>query len=97
MVKHLVAAAVAAALWVPEAAAQSILQKSDWQDRSFNSYLPVPVTSVPWLNLDRRTTLPKGDLPIGQPATPVGSRIIPAPMAADIQVLSNNPSDLWRM
>lgn len=48
MMKPLVAAAVAAVLCTPEAAGQSIIQKSDWQAKSFETYLPSPAQAVPF-------------------------------------------------
>ncbi len=61
MTKHFVAVALAACLSMSDAAGQSILQRSDWRDRNFATYLPDPAYSVPWLNLDRRNKFPKAD------------------------------------
>jgi hypothetical protein len=65
MMKLMVAAAAAAVLCAPDAAAQNIVQKTDWSAKSFESYLPPPARSVPWLDLDFRTGLPRQDMPIG--------------------------------
>jgi hypothetical protein len=62
--------------------AQSVLQKSDWKEKRFESYLPAPCNAVPWLNIDSRTRLPKGDLPIGWRAAnepPFEWRLLPPP------------------
>jgi hypothetical protein len=59
--KYVVAVALVAVLAVPEAAGQSLLQKSDWQPKSFLSYLPTPSVSVPWL--DHQDKLPKRECP----------------------------------
>jgi len=56
MVKHLFAAALALSLCVSEAAGQSLLQRSDWQDRKFETYLPKLTATVPWLELDKAST-----------------------------------------
>ena len=61
-----------AALCVPEAAAQSLVQRSDWQDRKFDTYLPRVNTTVPWLEIDTKTKLPKGDIPLGRDVASVG-------------------------
>ena len=61
MMKLVFAAAFATVIGVPEAAAQSLVQRSDWQDRKFETYLPRVNTTVPWLEIDTRTKLPKGD------------------------------------
>jgi hypothetical protein len=91
MTKNLVAAALAASLWIPESAAQSVLPKGDWHDRSFATYLPAPAKSVPWLNLDRRNKWPKADFPIGREVTVAGAGVI------DVQVTANSPSNIRRM
>ena len=58
MMKLVFAAALAAVIGVPEAAAQSLVQRSDWQDRKFETYLPRVNTTVPWLEIDTKTRLP---------------------------------------
>jgi hypothetical protein len=65
MRKSVIAVAVAAVLWTPEAASrQTILQKTDWRTKPFETYLPPPI-SVPGLDLDIRTKPPKLDAPFG--------------------------------
>jgi hypothetical protein len=65
MRKFVIAVAVAAVLWTPEAASrQTILQKTDWRTKPFETYLPPPI-SVPGLDLDIRTKPPKLDAPFG--------------------------------
>jgi len=88
MMKHLVAAAVAASLCVPEAAAQSLVQRSDWQDRKFETYLPRVNSTVPWLELDTKTKLPKGDIPLGRDVAAIGPFVLP-PVETDIRVSTN--------
>src|SRR5689334_9787101 len=61
MMKLVFLAAFAAVMGVPEAAAQGLVQRSDWQDRKFETYLPRVNTTVPWLEIDTKTRLPKGD------------------------------------
>jgi hypothetical protein len=55
---------------------ERIVTKSDWK----GAFLPAAETSVPWLTLDTRTRLPKGDFPIGRHAEGIGHlRLQPAP------------------
>ena len=65
MVKLLIPATVAVSVCMPQAAAQRLVQHSDWQDRKFETYLPKPAATVPWLEIDTKTKLPKGDIPLG--------------------------------
>ncbi len=88
MVKHLFAALLAAAICIPEAAGQSLVQRSDWQDRKFETYLPRVHSTVPWLELDTKTKLPKGDIPLGRDVASVGQFVLP-PASADIRVTTN--------
>jgi hypothetical protein len=39
-----------------------------WPNTVRLGYLPPASPNVPWLNLDRKTKLPKGDYPIGRNA-----------------------------
>ena len=64
MRKSVIAVAVAAVLWTPEASGQTILRKTDWRAKPFETSLLPPI-SVPGLDLDIRTKPPKRDLPIG--------------------------------
>jgi hypothetical protein len=96
MKKYLVAVALAAVVEIPEAASQSVLQRSDWQPKDFESYLPAPPTSVPWLDLDARTKLSKRDLPIGWQANALLPFTLPH-VSNDAQVSSNTAMDVWRM
>ena len=64
MRKSVIAVAVAAVLWTPEASGQTILQKNDWRARPLETYLPPPI-SVPALDRDIRTKPPKLDAPFG--------------------------------
>src|ERR1044072_1898508 len=89
MMKLVFAAALAAVLAVPEAAAQSLVQRSDWQDRKFETYLPRVNTTVPWLELDTKTRLPKGDIPLGRDVASFGALVLPPAGAGDIQTSIN--------
>ena len=88
MMKYLFAAAVAATICIPQAAGQSLVQRSDWQDRKFETYLPRVNSTVPWLELDTKTKLPKGDIPVGRDVASVGPFVLP-PVGADIRVSTN--------
>ena len=56
----------------PNERAQSVLTKPDWQDKDLSSYLPALSSQPPWLDLDARTKLPKGDFPLGREVTGIG-------------------------
>ena len=88
MMKLVFAAALAAVVCSPEAAAQSLVQRTDWQDRKFETYLPKPSATVPWLELDTKTKLPKGDIPLGRDVASVGPFVL-SPVGADIRVSTN--------
>jgi hypothetical protein len=88
MVKLFISAIVAASVCVPQAAAQSLVQRSDWQDRKLETYLPKPNATVPWLEIDTKTRLPKGDIPLGRDVASVGRFVLP-PVDTDIRVSTN--------
>ena len=88
MTKRSFVAALAVFLWVPHASGQSILQRSDWQDRRLRMYLPPPEPTVPWLDLNRKTKLPKGDLPLGCDTASTGHFALPS-TGSDAQVSPN--------
>jgi hypothetical protein len=90
MTKHLTAVLLATCLWAPQAAGESILQKTDWPGPKFETYLPSPGPDVPWLNLESRTKLPKGDMPLGRYAG-IGSLLL-EPKGSNIQISSNEHS-----
>jgi len=95
MMKLVFAAALAAVVAVPEAAAQSLVQRSDWQDRKFETYLPRVNTTVPWLEIDTKTRLPKGDIPLGRDVASVGRFVLPS--RVDVQVSTNSFSNSGSM
>ena len=96
MRKFVIAVAVAAVFWTPEAASrQTILQNIDWRTKPFETYLPPPI-SVPGLDLDIRTKPPKLDAPFGWQATALPPfQVHRSP--ANTRVLSTAVSDLGRM
>ena len=55
-----------------------MVRKADVADRSFEAFLPPASFDVPWLTIDKRTKLPKGDFPIGRNAD-VGPLILQMP------------------
>ena len=87
MMKLVFAAVLATVIGMPETAAQSLVQRSDWQDRKFETYLPRVNTTVPWLEIDTKTRLPKGDTPLGRDVASVGRFVLPS--RADVQVSAN--------
>ena len=88
MVKLLIFAILAASVCVPQAAAQSLVQRNDWQDRKFETYLPKPNATVPWLEIDTKTKLPKGDMPLGRDVASVGPFVL-SPVDTDIRVFTH--------
>ena len=88
-------AAFAAVIGVPEVAGQSLVQRSDWQDRKFETYLPWLNTTVPWLEIDTKTRLPKGDIPLGRDVASVGRFVLPS--RVDMQVSTNVSSNYGSM
>ena len=95
MMKLVFTAAFAAVMGVPEAAAQSVVQRSDWQDRKFETYLPRVNTTVPWLEIDTKTRLPKGDVPLGRDVASAGRFVLPSHQ--DVQVSTNSFSTFGSM
>jgi hypothetical protein len=91
MMKFVITVALAAALCTPGAAAQSVLQKSDWKARSFERSLPPPTERVPWLKLDIRDKPPKQDLPLGWQANAFPPFAL-HPLSPDMRVSSKNAS-----
>jgi hypothetical protein len=64
------------------------VQRSDWQNRKFETYLPRSNATAPWLELDTKTKLPKGDIPLGRDVASVG-RLALSPLDADVRVSTN--------
>ena len=87
MTIRLFVAVIAGLLWMPEVSGQSILQRSDWKERGLETYLPPPGPAVPWLDLNTKTKLPKGDLPLGRD-TASGEFVLPF-SGADTQLSWN--------
>jgi hypothetical protein len=88
MMKLVVAALVAGTVCVSDAASQSLVQRSDWQNRKFETYLPKPDATAPWREIDTKTKLPKGDIPLGRDVASVGFFML-TPPDADIRVSTN--------
>jgi hypothetical protein len=74
MMKLVFVAALAAVIGVPEAAAQSVVQRTDWRDRKFEICLP---RLVPWLEIDTKTKMPTGDIPVGRDVASIGAFVLP--------------------
>ena len=55
-----------------------LAKKANGDRKGFEAYLPSLSSSVPWLNLDTKTKLPKGDYPIGRNAE-VGPLLLQSP------------------
>jgi hypothetical protein len=52
-------------------ATEALLQKAPAQNVIIERLLPSPTPGVPWLELDTRTKMPKGDFPLGRHADAV--------------------------
>jgi hypothetical protein len=92
-----IAVALAAAFWSHEASGQSIVQKTDWKAKTLETYLPQPTHSVPWLDLNIRSTKPpKRDWPAGLRAEAVPPFALDC-VSTDTRMSSNAVSDLRRM
>ena len=88
MMKLVVAALVAGTVCISDAASQSLVQRSDWQDRKFETYLPKPNATVPWLEIDTKTKLPKGDLTLGRDVASIGPFVF-QPVDTDVRISTN--------
>jgi hypothetical protein len=64
----LLVAAAGLAVIPQVAGTETLLRKVNSLDRGIEAYLPPASPAVPWLNIDRKTKLPKGDYPIGRDA-----------------------------
>jgi hypothetical protein len=95
MMKLVFVAALAAVMGAPDAAAQSLVQRSDWQDRKFETYLPRVTTTVPWLEIDIKTKLPKRDIPLGRDVASVDRFVLPS--GPHMQVSTNLSSNYGSM
>jgi hypothetical protein len=61
--------AVAGLAILPQVAGtESLLRKVNYLDRGIEAFLPPASAAAPWLDLDRKTKLPKGEYPIGRDA-----------------------------
>ena len=64
----LVTMLLAGALTVPVFGTETLLRKADAPDKNFEAFLPPANFNVPWLSIDPRSQLPKGDYPLGRNA-----------------------------
>jgi len=74
----LVTMLLAGALTVPVFGTETMLRKADALDQNFEAFLPPANFNVPWLSIDSRSKLPKGDYPLGRNAE-VAPLILKAP------------------
>src|SRR4029078_6554673 len=84
MMKLVFAVVAAGTLCVSDAAGQSLLQRSDWQDRKFETYLPKLNATVPWLELGTKTKLAEGDISPRRDVASFGSFVLPAVDAVSV-------------
>ena len=79
LLRVLVPLALVSVALIQDAHAQSLARRTDAQDsRPFESFIPPVSPAVPWLNLDTKIRLPKGDYPIGRNAE-VAAPVLRAP------------------
>lgn len=87
MRKHqaaLIAAALVGAVALPQVSATETLLKRV-EHKGLEAFLPPVTTRVPWLDVDRRTKLPKGDYPIGWDSPgPTALQLAPFNQHADL-------------
>jgi hypothetical protein len=69
------------------------VQRSDWQDRKFETYLPRPNATVPWLEIDTKSKMPRGDLPLGRDVASVEPFVL---LPAETDILSTNSTPTFR-
>jgi len=89
--KLLVGLALAASLVtpaVPSAGQDQSVLKSFGLSRNFEDYLAKPGAQVPWLDLNTRTKLPNGELPVGRAAAGLEDLAL-RPAAPKTQLSSN--------
>ena len=96
MTKIVMTVAVATVLCMSEAAAHSIVTRSDWQPKPFETYLPPPPNSAPWLEIDVRTKPRKQDVPLGWYAKALQPLAL-NPIPLETRVASDTTLDLRRM
>ena len=96
MMKCVVAAVFAASLYGSPAAAQSIVQKPDWQEAKFETFLPPWNHDIPWLNVDLRSKAKKADILFGCETNAVAP-LLPHQIVSDKRMSSNIPVDQRRM
>lgn len=96
MTKIVMTVAVATMLCMSEAAAYSIVQKSDWQAKAFETYLPPPANSAPWLEIDVRTKPRKQDVPLGWFANALQPFVLHS-ISPETRMAAGIASDLRRM
>ncbi len=96
MTKLVMTVAVATMLCMSEAAAHSIVTRSDWQPRPFERYLPPPANSAPWLEIDVRTKPRKQDLPLGWFANALQPFVLHS-TSPETRMVAGTASDLRRM
>ena len=64
----LVTMLLAGALTVPVFGTETLLREAKAPDKNFEAFLPPANFNVPWLSIDPRSKLPKGDYPLGRNA-----------------------------
>ncbi len=62
-------------------------------EKDFAAYLPPLPAQAPWLRLDARTNLPKGDFPIGRDAGSIGQLALPSSAPTQLSVRQNEDSE----
>lgn len=76
MMKHVIFAIVLGGVCLSDASAESLLKRSDWQDRKIETLLPPLQTSIPWLEIDTRIKSHTDTL-LGRDLRPPGPFVLP--------------------
>jgi hypothetical protein len=62
-------------------------------EKDFAAYLPPLPAQAPWLRLDARTKLPKGDFPIGRDAGSIGRLAFPSSAPTQLSIRQDVDSE----
>ena len=71
------AAALLIVASIPAFGSETSVVRTTASEKDFAAYLPALPPHAPWLHLDARTKLPKGDYPLGREAESIGRLAVP--------------------
>jgi len=70
------AAALLVVASIPAFGNETSVVRTTASEKDFAAYLPALPPHAPWLHLDARTRLPKGDYPLGREAESMGRLVV---------------------